>query len=231
VVVNTPALEGILMTIQTSDVQLSVDGKTATAYLANGGGPGVLVLHSWWGLNPLFKKVANQLAEQGFTALALDLMDGKIAVTVDEAQELIKTVEDEYAGAVVTAAKDYLLEITNRKKIGAVGFSMGGWWSLSIASSSPEQVGAIAIFYGNGEADFDKLSAKVMGHFSDNDEFEPMEYVNKTFSEFEKASVDATLHVYPGVAHWFIEEDRPEYDPKAAQLAWERTYKFLKENL
>ena len=219
------------MTIQTSEIQLNANGKSANAYLANGGRSGVLVIHSWWGLNPFFKKVADQLAEQGFTALAPDLMNGKVAVTIDEAQELIKTLEDEYAGAMVTAAKEHLLKIKNGKRIGATGFSMGGWWALAIASSAPGQVGAIAIFYGNGEADYEKISAKVMGHFSDNDEFEPMVYVNKTFSEFEKAGVDAILHVYPDVAHWFIEEDRPEYNPAAAQLAWSRTYEFLRANL
>ena len=218
------------MVFQTSEIQLIVNEKKANAYLANGGGPGVLVLHAWWGLNPFFKKVADQLAEQGFTALAPDLMSGKVATTVEEAKELINTVEDEYASGVVNTAKDYLCEITNGK-IGAIGFSMGGWWSLSIASSAPDQVGAIALFYGNGEADFGKIKAKVMGHFSDADEWEPMEYVDKTFAAFEKAGVDATLNIYPGVAHWFMEDDRPEYNAEASQLAWERTYKFLKENL
>ena len=70
-----------------------------------------------------------------------------------------------------------------------------------------------------------------MGHYSDNDEWEPNEYVEKTFAAFKSAGVDATLHIYPGVAHWFVETDRPEYDPTAAQLAWDRTFEFLKKNL
>jgi carboxymethylenebutenolidase len=55
--------------------------------------------------------------------------------------------------------------------------------------------------------------------------------VDNTFAEFKKAGVDATLHIYPGVAHWFVESDRPEYDSAAAQLAWDRTIEFLKKNL
>ncbi|MCC7119545.1 MAG: dienelactone hydrolase family protein [Anaerolineales bacterium] len=43
--------------------------------------------------------------------------------------------------------------------------------------------------------------------------------------------MDATLHIYPGVGHWFFESDRPEYDSASAQLAWERTVEFLKASL
>jgi carboxymethylenebutenolidase len=87
------------------------------------------------------------------------------------------------------------------------------------------------LFYGIGEADFGKVKSKILGHFSDNDEWEPMEGVRWLEQSLKEAGVDATLHIYPGVAHWFVESDRPEYDSAAAQLAWERTYKFLKENL
>jgi carboxymethylenebutenolidase len=45
------------------------------------------------------------------------------------------------------------------------------------------------------------------------------------------AGVDTKLHFYPGVAHWFVEADRPEYNPEAANLAWERTFAFLKNEL
>ena len=53
--------------------------------------------------------------------------------------------------------------------------------------------------------------------------------------EFEQklraAGKQATFHIYPGTRHWFCEPDRPEYDPQAAVLAWNRTLDFLKANL
>ncbi len=218
------------MTIQTLEIKLSANGKQADAYLADGNGPGILLLHAWWGLKPFFKQACDQLAEQGFTVLAPDLYQGRIASTIDEAKALLEKRDLELMKNTVNAAKDHLRKLV-KDKIGLVGFSMGGGWALEIASTSPEQIGAMVIFYGNGEADYGKITAKVMGHFSDNDEWEPNEYVDMTFAALKKAGVDTTRHVYPGAAHWFVESDRPEYDAAAAQLAWSRTFDFLKKNL
>lgn len=218
------------MSIQKSEIKLDVNGKSVNAYLADGSGPGVLVLHAWWGLKPFFKQVCDQLAEQGFTVLAPDMRDGKIAQTIDEAKELMQNSDGQFVGDTVMAAKDHLRGLT-KGKIGAIGFSMGAAWALVVASHAPEQIAAIVLFYGNEDVDVTKITAKVMGHYSDNDEWEPYEWVEKKFGEMKAAGVDATTHIYPGVAHWFVESDRPEYDASAAALAWDRTFEFLKKNL
>ncbi len=214
------------MSIQTSDIQLNVNGKKVSAYLADGKGRGILLLHAWWGLKPFFKQTCDRIAGQGFNVLAPDLRDGEIATTIDEAKALMEKSDGDFIGATVFTAKDHLQSLV-KGKIGVIGFSMGAAWSLVLATSVPEQVGAMVLFYGNEGVDYGKVTAKVMGHYSDNDEWEPNEFVDNTFAEFKKAGVDATLHIYPGVAHWFVEEDRPEYDSAAASLAWSRTFEFL----
>ena len=220
------------MSIQKSEIQLDVNGKKVNAYLAapDNGGPSVLLLHAWWGLKPFFKETCDRLAEQGFTVLAPDLRDGQIAKTIDEAKALMEKSDGQLVGDTVMAAKDHLRGLVNGK-IGLVGFSMGGAWALITAAYKPEQIAAVVLFYGNEGVEYGKVAAKVMGHYSDHDEWEPSENVENTFAEFKKAGVDATLHLYPGVAHWFVESDRPEYDSAAATLAWERTFDFLKKNL
>lgn len=222
------------MTVKKSEIKLDSNGKTVNAYLASPakGGPGVLVLPSWWGLKPFFKQVCDQLAEQGYTALAPDYYDGRVATTIDEAKELQGLTEGtnpELIGDLVKAAKDHLILLTNNK-IGVIGLSMGSWWSLVVAENEPE-IAAVILFYGAGEMDFSKLKAKVLGHYAETDEWESLDNVRIMEQALKKAGVDATLHIYPGVAHWFVEEDRPEYDPAAAKLAWERTFDFLKSNL
>ena len=218
------------MSIITSEIVLTVNDKKVKAYLSNGGGPGILLLHAWWGLKPFFKQVCDRIAEKGFTVLAPDLRDGQIAATIDEAKALMEKSDGQIIGDTVFTAKDHLQKLTNGK-IGLIGFSMGAAWALIVASTVPDQVGAMVIFYGNEGVDYGKITAKVMGHFCEVDEWEPTEFVDNTFAEFAKAGVDATRHNYPGTAHWFVEEDRPEYDAAAAQLAWERTFEFLNSSL
>ena len=220
------------MTVQKSELKLDVNGRSVNAYLASPaeGGPGVLVLHAWWGLKPFFKQVCDQLAEHGYTALAPDLYQGDIAKTIDEAKALHGKHENEFMGDIIKAAKDQLTSLRTGKPIGVMGFSMGAAWSIIVTTKEPD-IAATVLFYGAYSPDFSNAKAKVLGHFAEVDEWEPMDGVRTMEQDMKNAGLDVTIHIYPGVAHWFVEEDRPEYDAAAASLAWERTFDFLKKNL
>lgn len=220
------------MSIQKSEIQLLVNNNTANAYLASpqDGGPGVLVLHAWWGLKPFFKQVCDQLAAQGFTALAPDLYQGRIAATIDEAKALMDQRDSELMGDIVKAAKDHLVSLRADKPIGVLGFSMGASWSLEVAANEPD-VAAAVIFYGAGDVDFRDIKAKTLGHFAETDEWEPLDGVRQMETDMKSAGLEVTFHTYPKVGHWFVENDRPEYDSASAILAWSRTFEFLRKNL
>ena len=220
------------MPIQKSETQLQVNDKTANVYLAapENGGPGVLVLHAWWGLKPFFKKVCDQLAEQGFTAFAPDLYQGRVAQTVEEAKALLEHRDFELMGGTVKAAKDYLISLNAGKPIGLVGFSMGASWALIAAANEPA-IAVAVLFYGSEGVDFTSVQAKVLGHYAEVDEWEPLDGIQAMEKDMKAAGVDATIYFYPKVGHWFVEEDRPEYDPESAKMAWQRTFEFLKESL
>jgi dienelactone hydrolase len=168
----------VLMTIQKSELTLNVNGKPAQAYLAapdNGGRPGVLVLHAWWGLKPYFKQVCDRLAEQGFTALAPDLYQGRIAHSVDEAKAFLDQNDEELMGATIKAAKDHLTSLNVGKAIGVLGFSLGAAWALVAAANEPD-VSAVVLFYGVGDVNYQQVSAKVLGHYAEVDEWEPQDF-------------------------------------------------------
>jgi carboxymethylenebutenolidase len=220
------------MSIQKSEIKIDVNGKKVNAYLAapEKGGLGVLVLHAWWGLNSFFKQLCDRLAEQGYTAFAPDLLNGELAETVDAAKEMMERRDEQLVGDVAMAAKDHLASLT-KNKIGVMGFSMGAAWALVIASDDPDTIAATVLFYGNYVFDFSNIKSKILGHFAEVDEWEPLEGVKELEQGMREAGVEAAIHIYPGVAHWFVEEDRPEYDSSAAALAWERTFEFLRSAL
>jgi carboxymethylenebutenolidase len=220
------------MSIQKSEIQLLVNNNTANAYLAapENGGPGVLVLHAWWGLKPFFKEVCDQLAAQGFTALAPDLYQNRIATTIDEAKALLEHRDSELMEDIVKAAKDHLVSLREGKPVGVLGFSMGASWSLVIAANEPD-IAAAVIFYSTSDADFSIIKAKILGHFAEADEWEPLDEVKAMEVDMKSAGLDVTFHFYPKAGHWFVENDRPEYDSASALLAWSRTFEFLRKNL
>jgi carboxymethylenebutenolidase len=219
------------------DVTFDVDaqpGKIADGYLAlpaQSTAPGVIVLHAWWGLNPFFKRLCDRLASEGFVAFAPDLNEGKVAQTVDEAKQIMSESDSDRKHAIVTAAPDFLRgrPEVKQKAFVLIGFSMGAAWSLVLASERPEDIQKAVLFYGAGEADFEKVKAEILGHFSDVDEWEDIEYVRAMESDMRKAGLNPNFHIYPGMPHWFFEEDRPEFDTQAAELAWTRTLEFLRK--
>ncbi len=222
------------MSIQKSEIKLEVNGKPLNAYLASpsSGGPGVLVLPSWWGLKPFFKQVCDQLAEHGYTALALDYYQGRIANTIEEAKALQEEAESDLdaMGPIVKAATDHFASLRTGESIGIVGFSMGTDWAV-ITAANELDIAATVLFYGGWNGDFSKMRTKVLGHYAERDEWFPFDRAKEMEQNMKAAGVDVTLHFYPGTAHWFMEKDRPEYDPAAASLAWERTLEFLKHSL
>ncbi len=220
------------MSIQKSEIKLDVNGKAVNAYLASpaNGGPGILLLHAWWGLKPFFKELCDQIAAQGYSALAPDMFDGQVAKTIDEAKMLAQGSDSQAIGDIVMAAKDHLHNITNNK-IGVMGFSFGAAWALIASDYDPEKIGATVLFYGAYPTEFKKIKSKVLGHFCEVDEWEPIEGVREMETYLKAAGVEVELHFYPKVSHWFMETDRPEYDSASAQLVWDRTYEFLKSSL
>ena len=81
------------------------------------------------------------------------------------------------------------------------------------------------------DGDYRTARAAYLGHFAAHDDFEPLEAVRALEAKIRAAGREVTFHVYPGARHWFFEPNRPEYDPAAAELAWERTLAFLYDHL
>jgi len=219
------------------------DGKTFNGYLAepvHGIGPGVLVLHAWWGLTEPFRQVCDRLAESGFVALAPDLYHGKTTASVEEAEELVGALnqdEERVRGDIVAAVQVLRQhEATplsdGHGKLAVVGFSLGGAYALDTSVTLAQEIAAVVTFYASYPGlDYSGTNAAYLCHFAEDDPFEPAESVVEMEQELQAAGRPYTFYTYPGTKHWFFEENRPEYDAEAARAAWKRTTAFLHERL
>jgi carboxymethylenebutenolidase len=203
-------------------------------YLAAGTGPGVLVLHPWWGLNDTMRQVCDRLAAEGYLAYAPDLYHGRLATTIDEAERLSDELDPAQAKSDVAAAADLLWAraAPAGQGLAVLGFSLGAYYALQLSVDDPDRVAAVVLFYGTGDGDFSRARAAYLGHYAGNDPYEPAEYVDWLEGVLRDAGRPVTFHRYAGLGHWFFEADRPDaYDQPAAQLAWQRTLAFLRHTL
>jgi carboxymethylenebutenolidase len=208
------------------------DGFLATP--AGGRGRGVLVLHPWWGLNENMKNLCRRLAAEGYVAFAPDLYHGKVADTIEGADELSSSLfaASEKAMADVAEAAAFLSERAEPDGLGVIGFSMGVAYAMPLSVQQPARVRAVVLFYGAGVEDFGASKASYLGHFAEMGKYESPEYIAEMEAALRAAGRPVTFHTYPGTGHWFFEPDRVDaYDEKAAALAWERTIAFLKKEL
>lgn len=208
-------------------------GSAYVALPSGGPGPGVLVLHAWWGLNPTFTAACDRLASAGFVAVAPDLFGDRVVTTTPaetEARSDAAPVAPMHARAAAALALLDSHPVRLAGPIGVVGFSFGAYFALSLSQSHPE-IGAVVTFYGTAGGDFSGASADYLGHYVPGDEWEPDEVVKALESKLAGARRGVTFHSYPGTSHWFFEPDRPEFDAGAAALAWDRTIAFLEAHL
>lgn len=199
----------------------------------SGQGPGVLVLHSWWGLTPFFRQVCDRLAEAGFVALAPDLFAGRTAADPAEGQALLAESDMDVMAHLVLSSLFTLrgMPATPEAPVGTLGFSMGASWALWLAGRVPDLVAATVVFYGSQSIDMTPATSAFLGHLADDDPYVDDDERTLLEADLHVLDKDVEFHHYPGTGHWFFESDRPAYDEAAATLAWDRTIAFLRARL
>src|SRR5512132_1323280 len=211
-------------------VKFPANGGTADAYVAtppSGKGPGVVVIQEWWGLNDQVKGVADMFAREGFVALSPDFYHGKGARIgePDKAQKLMmEFFQANTAAKDAKGAAEYLAThpAVTSKKVGAIGFCMGGFLALLVGSVAPDKVAAVVDCYGVGQRmpDLKPLrGSPVLGIFGGKDdsaaEFVTLEKVAK------ENGVAFTEYTYPEADHAFLNEQRKDvYRSADAKDAW-----------
>ncbi len=201
----------------------------------------VIVIHEIFGLTEWVRGVADQLAKEGFIALAPDLLSGKgpgaggTESLGEDVTKVIRTLTPETVNARLDAVRDYALKIPAANGwTGTVGFCWGGTTSFAYAVAQPK-LNAAVVYYGTSPsdaADYAKIGAPVLGLYGGDDA-----RVNTTIpaaeTEMKKLKKRYTANVYEGAGHGFFRQQtgRDGANMKASEKAWAATLAFLREHL
>jgi carboxymethylenebutenolidase len=240
----TLAIFGLLVT-----AAFAADGKTVSyksgdetvqgiLYTPAGKGPfpAIIAIHEWWGLNDWVKEEASKFSDEGYVVLAVDLYRGKVAKTPDEAHEIMRGVPEDRAKRDLHAAFEYLASQPNVKKdrIGAIGWCMGGGYSLDVALQEPT-LAADVINYGHLATDTDalkKINAPILGSFGAQDRGITPDDVHKFEATLKQLGKKVDIKIYDDAGHAFENPNNKDgYRAADTADAWKRTTDFFAATL
>lgn len=208
---------------------LSLQTSTGEAFQAYISGPrgakwGILLLHGDWGLNDDVRDWADQLSDLGYRVAVVDVFDGAVAQTAEEAATLATQFDQKAANAKYRAGLD-LLSAPGRR-LATVGWGFGGSQALHAGASAPI-VAATVVYDASPVLDasvLDKLRGPVLGVFNRNGAQVPREELQAFATAMKRANKALTLHYYDGepatAAH---------YTGTFAPATWDQARGFLKK--
>ncbi len=229
-------------TISVQEIPYSAGGKSFIGYLAydaslEGSRPGIIVVHEWLGINGYAKKRARDLAQEGYTAFALDMYgDGK-EIPMAEARSMSQKVGADFA--MIAERFNAALEIlknsgnVDTSRLAAIGYCFGGGIVLNMARMGTDIDGVVS-FHGSLNTGLSAapgdIHARILAFQGDGDPAAPEARRNAFTAEMEKSGADYQYIVYPGVAaHNFTNPDGNTYYEKEAQMAWDSMLQFFRE--
>jgi carboxymethylenebutenolidase len=202
--------------------------------------PVVIVIHEIFGLSDWIRGVADQLAADGFIAVAPDYISGmgpngggtESIGSGDDVRKLVSGMATDEVMKKTDAARQYGMKLpASNGKTATIGFCWGGKQSFAYAAHQPE-LSAAVVYYGTSPEDtsaYGKIKAPVLGLYGSDDA-----RVNKTIDPAKEAMKDKTyaVHIYDGAGHGFLrqQDGKDGANMKATQQAWPETVKFLKEH-
>jgi carboxymethylenebutenolidase len=226
------------------DVKLADGSKLATwvVYPERKDKAGVvIVIHEIFGLTDWVRAVADQVAKDGFIALAPDLLSGKgpggggTDSLGDDVVKTIRTLTPEEVATRLDAVRAYGLSLPAANgKVGAVGFCWGGSTSFAYATAQPK-LDAAVVYYGSSPSDpaaYARIGAPVLGNYGGDDA-----RVGATIpiaeQEMKKLGKPYTVHVYEGAGHGFLRQQsgRDGANLRASEQAWPATVAFFRAHL
>ena len=232
-----------------SEMELDIptpDGVADSYFVhpSNGKHPGVIIWPDAFGLRPAKKQMAKRLAESGYSVLVVNQyyrsQRAPIVNTTNFAE--VRDVLLPLMGAVTADTQmrdakafvsflDSQSSVDTQRKIGTMGYCMGGPITVRTAAAVPDRIGAGASFHGGSlVTDQDDsphlLVPNIKAHYlfaiADNDDQNQPEAKDVLRDAFAQAGLPAEIEVYKGAMHGWCPPDSTVYDEAQAEKAWSR---------
>lgn len=242
-----------------SEVQIKTPDGSCDAYFVHpvaGAHPGVLVWPDAFGLRPAFRQMGKRLAESGYSVLVVnpfyrqqkaptapehaDFNDPATRAAIMALMGALTQASEFTDAQALVAYLDRQPAVDKAKKIGTMGYCMGGSITLRTAAAVPNRIGAGASFHGGGlvtdAADsphllIPKIKARYLFAIAENDDQREPEAKNVLRAAFAQAKLPAEIEVYAGTLHGWCPPDSQVYNPEAAEKAWSRLLALFKAAL
>ena len=192
----------------------------------------IFVFQEWWGLNDHIKREAEQLYNDlgNVNVIALDMYDGKVTSTPDEAGKLMSEFKQDRGTAIVKGAIAYA---GSQAKIGTVGWCFGGGQSMQAALTAEKQAVACVIYYGMPETDVNRLknlNCDVLNIWPTQDKWINKDVTVKFEAAMKAAGKKVTTKSYDA-DHAFANPSNPKHNKEFTADAYKSTVAFFKARL
>ncbi len=222
--------------INSGYIQVVVEGHVLPAFWAHpdtgGTFPGVVVIHSHWGLTAFVRRVVRRYAQMGHYVIAPDLFDRYQPETAQAARQRAATLDESgppYVAAAIGALKTHH---HCNGDIAIIGYDMGGKLALHVAVHRDDLKAAVVY---NGDATNYRVllpaaTTPILGLYGGGAGFSA-EDLAALDTQLKAASADNSVVVYQGVGWDFFDDTRDTHGAAAAGDAWTRTVGFLSQRL
>jgi carboxymethylenebutenolidase len=227
------------------DVEISTPDGTCDAYFvtpSEGAHAAVLVWPDIFGLRPAFRQMGKRLAESGYSVLVVNpfYRSKKSPVAIDATstpiQDVFPLARALNAQTNTTDAKAFLAwldqqpQVDTHKKVGTIGYCMGGPMVMRTAATVPGRVGAACTFHGGGLATKNEdsphllipnMQADFLIAIAENDDQRDPEGKTILREAFAQSKLKAEIEVYPA-GHGWCPPDTRVHNQEQAEKAWAR---------
>ena len=197
--------------------------------------PAVALIHDWWGITPIIRRMAHLFAQSGYYVVVPDLFEGRIATKPEEAMELVRQLGDRGYPRVDAALGALERHHNTNADVAAVGIGMGGSLAFEAAIVRKDLEAAVS-FYGFPQRYFGKFAdatTPILAIYGDHEPHVAPATIDKLRGELahSKRNLKNQLFILPNAARDFFLDDSSEANQETSKQAFSKTFHLLEQYL